>query len=296
MNGKGDKVDGVLPLDNAFRNALNSHGYAFQYSVIRAADKLSEEGQAEWVFEVAEFPVTVNGKDTRIDLVLRRQKTWRYIIGECKRANPALADWCFTRAPYVRRNPSSQKLFVESVDVVPRVVDLEIVDPRRPYRLIHAVKSGRSTKIYQIGLELKSNKKGEKNSSGGRSAIEEALGQVLRGVNGMVEFVDGHQQLLTANQSVLFVPVIFTTARLWTSEVDLGSADINTGTLESRTISMTSQPWIWLNYNQSPALKHSLGRQDKGDRMGDVLENEYVRSVAVVSSDGIEAFLKDCEF
>ena len=131
--------------------------------------------------------------------------------------------------------------------------------------------------------------------SGGRSAIEDALGQVLRGVNGMVEFVNTHQQLLEAGQSFSFIPVIFTTATLWTSEVDLGSADINKGTLESG-VSLTSQSWIWLNDNQSPALKHSLAKQDNSGRMADVLDNEYVRSVAVVSSSGIEDFLTGWNF
>jgi len=96
--------DGVRRLSEAFGKVLNSQGHAFQHSVIRAAEELYRESRSRWIFEVAELPVNLHGKDTRIDIIMRKQDTRIYLIGECKRANPALSNWCFARAPYVRRN------------------------------------------------------------------------------------------------------------------------------------------------------------------------------------------------
>src|SRR3989338_8007044 len=83
--------DGVRRLSEAFGKVLNSQGHAFQHSVIRAAEELYRESRSRWIFEVAELPVNLHGKDTRIDIIMRKQDTRIYLIGECKRANPALS-------------------------------------------------------------------------------------------------------------------------------------------------------------------------------------------------------------
>lgn len=288
------KPETILPLDNAFRRVLNSHGYAFHYSVIRTAERLHESGKSAWIFEVAEFPVSVQGKDTRIDIVFRRGKTLTYIIAECKRVNPALGDWCFVHAPYTRRNPNDEKLLVESLDAV-SLAEVAPIDPQRPYKVINSIASARSSSIYHIGLELKSDEKGEKHAPAGRGAIEEAAGQVLRGMNGMVEYISSYQ-VLKPGYKVSLVPVIFTTAKIHTSELDLGAADLEKGIIVSDTAQLKTPPWIWLNYNQSQAMKHSHTGPEQIDRISDVLENEYVRSIAIVSATGIEDFLWRCEF
>jgi hypothetical protein len=112
----------------------------------------------------------------------------------------------------------------------------------------------------------------------------------------MVEYVATHQQTLQAGYSVLIVPVIFTTATLWTSDVDLSAADLRTGNVAPDVGSLTSQPWLWVNYNQSPALKHSLATQADFGHMEDALEIEYTRSIAIVNAQGIEDFFQHCEF
>src|SRR5262245_35612150 len=109
-------ADSILPPDDSFLKVLNSHGYGFQYSVIRLADTLYKDGKSGWRFEWAEFPVSVQGDDTRIDLVLRQGRSHYYMLGECKRVNPALGNWCFAHAPYTRPNDYNLTLFFDAID------------------------------------------------------------------------------------------------------------------------------------------------------------------------------------
>ncbi|MFZ1804688.1 MAG: hypothetical protein WAU05_12245, partial [Nitrospira sp.] len=82
------------------RKVLGSHGYGFQYAVLRRAEELAAERRSKWVFEAAEFPVGTAESPTHIDFILRNAHSTVYLVGECKRANPAHANWCFLKAPY----------------------------------------------------------------------------------------------------------------------------------------------------------------------------------------------------
>lgn len=221
-----------------FHNVLNSHGYPFQYSVIRFADNLAQKGRSSWVFHSAEVPVAVQGVETKVDFILSTANKLTYMVAECKRVNPALGYWCFAEAPYTHRNPQSNRLFFETIKVSP----LKGVTARaegRHYTLDSSVTSSFASRCYHLGIELKSNKLGTSQGSGGRGTIEDAIGQVLRGVNGFVEYFRSNDSSLQPNVSyqlssefqfsVKFVPVIFTTASLWVSDVDLGATDLNTG-------------------------------------------------------------------
>lgn len=57
-------------IKDGLRKVLNTHGYGFQYAVLRKAFWLCASTKSKWVFEAAEFPVTVGGFDTRIDFIL----------------------------------------------------------------------------------------------------------------------------------------------------------------------------------------------------------------------------------
>jgi hypothetical protein len=87
----------------SFAKVLNRHGYGFQFSVLKKADELRKQGRSMWRLEACEFPVEVQGAGTRVDFVLERgdhgsRRRPLYMLAECKRANPALSNWCFVRA------------------------------------------------------------------------------------------------------------------------------------------------------------------------------------------------------
>ena len=109
-----------------FEASLNQHGYGFQYSVLQTAWTFEQSNNSSFVFEVAEFPVEVQNAGTRIDFILRRSKPNirisnserpLFLVAECKRANPALADWCFVRAPFTKRNPRVNTLILNSIQI-----------------------------------------------------------------------------------------------------------------------------------------------------------------------------------
>jgi hypothetical protein len=125
----------------------------------------------------------------------------------------------------------------------------------------------------------------------GRGAIEEAAAQVLRGVNGMVNCLAFNPKLLGDQRRSDLLPVIFTTARIWTSDVDLSSANLTKGQIDMTGKPLTERPWVFFQYHLSPGLKHTSSPSERADALGDLMEHEYVRTVAVVSAAGIEKFL-----
>jgi len=267
------------------RKVLNTHGYGFHYAVLRNAYELHANGKSRWFFEATEFPVSVGGFDTRIDFILRSQDQsdiyWDcFLIAECKRVNPALSNWCFVRTPYVRRN-HSERVILEK---------LIYSDPHFPVATGEPVFSDIEN-TYHIGLEVSSGRKGD-SSGKGRGQIEEAATQVCKHLNGIVEeFRRRVEDFPKKGPSVHFLPVIFTTAQIWTSEIDIGRADLQTGDFELKDIDAKRKGWIWLQYHLSPGIKHSVGSYKVAKGLGEVLAQDYIRTIAVVTASGIEEFL-----
>jgi hypothetical protein len=234
------------------------------------------------MFDASEVPCEVRGVATRIDFVLH-QNAWNgsgpiaYLVAECKRANPSHSHWCFATTAYLRRNLGRQLL----ADQVTRDGDAGVKAD------VHAFGHGRD--VYSLAYEVRASAKGE--GAPGRGAIEEACGQVLRGSNGLVELMREHQDLLTVNMPTLVVPAIFTTAKLWTSDVDLAAADLESGKLASDDVDLKPVPWLWYRYHLSPSLRHSEPAGKKERDLGLVVEKEFARCVAIVSTAGIDGFL-----
>lgn len=269
-----------LSIKRGFGKVINTHGYGFHYSVLRLAHGLADRNASQWAFVAAEFPVQVQGEGTRIDFVLRLRHSPIYLLAECKRANPALSNWCFARAPYVRRNRTTEPLF------------LECAEHDEDGFLYAAARRGlRQEDAYHVALEVKSDKKGDPYGAG-RGAIEEAATQICRGLNGMIEFVAANGRILSSQMNAYFLPVIFTTARIWASDVDLASADVENGNIDFSEYSLAEKPWVFYQYHLSPGIKHSYSPAERPSAMGDLLDSLYVRTIAIVAASGIESFLR----
>jgi hypothetical protein len=204
-----------------------------------------------------------------------------YLIGECKRVNPAFSIWCFARSDFTRRNPYNTKLIIQ------KAWQTETASQR----IVTGISLERADQIYHLGLEIKSNKKGEDLGQPKGAAFDRAAEQVCLGINGMIEFFAARPSLLTGRGNVHLLPVIFTTARIFSSKVDLGSANLETGDLQTGSVDLTEQPWIWWQYNLSPTLTHSQPVKNAARTLEGVLEQEFCRSIAIVSPQGIEGFL-----
>ncbi len=271
-------------VEESFTKVLNRNGYGFQFSVIKKIHELGKAAKSAWLFETIEFPVEVRGSGTRVDFVLRksarRDKPF-FLLAECKRANPGLSNWCFVRAPYVNRNQwgNSEPIFMEHIQ-------------RNDDGSISAYAKKRSSvgHFYHIGLEVRSNLKGDPSGETGRS-IEDAASQISRGLNGYIETISKNIQILRGHTHADFIPVIFTTAQLWGSEVNLSLADIKTGASDLSGVEFKKLPWLCYQYNLSPGIKHSHSPFEQPAEISDLMDTEYVRTIPVVSPDGIEPFL-----
>lgn len=277
-------------IKEGLRKILNTHGYGFHYAVLRKASESYENKKSRWVFEAAEFPVTVGGFDTRIDFILRTpdlilmkqdqfEVYWDcFLVAECKRVNPAFSNWCFVRTPYVRRRHKDYVVMERLQNCQPPVASGEplFLDLENTYHL---------------GLEVGSGEKGDSRGKG-RGLLEEATTQVCKSLNGIVEEFRRHGEAFPKKGfSIYFLPVIFTTAQIWTSEVDMGKADLQTGEFALGDIDAKKRGWIWLQYHLSPAIKHSIDSNKVPKDLGEVLAQDYIRTIAVVSVAGIEEFL-----
>lgn len=293
-------LDDPDKVKHAFEHALNRHGYSFQYSVIQKLMQLFDDHISPCSFECAEFPVAVQGRDTRIDFILRAgafefgryhyQPTPFYIVAECKRANPALSNWCFARAPHVRRSQQRHTFIVEQLSH-------ELVGDTPEYRSSGAALSTSSDELYHIGFEVRSAHEGD-NKGDSRGAIENAATQVCRGLNGLVEYLRHAPSCIRqdGDPCAVIMPVIFTTARLFTTNVDLSSADIANGNLSLSTSQLQSRKWLAFQYNLSVGLKHTLDPQERSLELFRALTAEYARSIPIISPTGIEDFFSTFDF
>jgi hypothetical protein len=262
------------------RKVIDRHGHAFQEAVLRRGEKLHRDRKSSWVFDAAEVPVEVRGDHTRIDFVLYEVTTdvWgpsKYLVAECKRANPALSEWCFAKSQYVRRDARLGDVIVDEVSA-------------DAYRLrVGKQVLTRGQDVYHRGFEVRSDSKGEGNPD--RSAIETACGQVIRGVNGLIGLLRSRIKILIVNHPTPIIPVVFTTARLWTTDTDLANADLVSGQLNQATLELRPVPWLWYRYHVSPGLTDPEPRTTDADEIGKLVEQWYARCVAIVSS-GIDDF------
>lgn len=262
-----------------FEQTLNSQGYSFQYSVVKAAQDLYPHSSA-WRFEATEFPVEVRGSTTRIDILLKhKQSRPFYLLAECKRVNPALSNWCFVRAPYVHNYMHRNAIVLERAEY-------DVHDLMSAFANEIVV----SDELFHIALEAKSDDKGEPRGPS-RGTIEDSVTQVLRGLNGMIDFVSGKRDLFENERRIDFLPVVFTTAQIWSSDVDLSTANIETGNIELSKTNFIRRDWLIYQYHMSPGLKHSHVKHIPGT-IGEIMQQQYIRSIAIVSPTGIAPFLK----
>jgi|SRR5215213_387691 len=278
-------------LAREFAKYLSRHGYGFQYAVIKHIRNLIATNRIVmiddfWRFLMSEFPVE-SEKGTRVDFVLERKASdggykRLFIVAECKRANPASANWCFVKSPYPHRAVWGSTEFVH-LECVMVTTSLRGV-------LAAGVQANADNPAYHLAFALRTNEKGDPDAAGTRqSEVEDAMAQALRGANGLVMHFDRRPQLLGNEEQVGILPVIFTTANLYTSDVKLDEAELATGKVDGG--SLTRAPWVMYQYSMSPGLKHAAVSGSTPRDLVELYQTEYIRTVPVVSVEGILDFM-----
>jgi hypothetical protein len=266
------------------------HGYAFQYRTLKTADDACGPGSHApgWVFQVAEFPVEVRGRQTRIDYLLQRSDRPTYLVVECKRANPKLKRWCFAKAPYVIRGFDTNRVFGEQVRF----------DKPSNRLLCNTFRESVFCDKYHLAFEMRvQGERGDEEGSKGRGDIEDAATQVSLGLNGLIESLRPFETEFKEGDVMTFFPVIITTATLFVSDVDLSTAGLDSGEVDSSTLNLKEAGWVIYQYPVSPGIKHSLPVSkrppitSRARDLGRNLEDEFLRSIAIVNSLHFEEFL-----
>jgi len=229
--------DELKPPIDAFNATLASHGYALPQAILLAASAARSEDTegfgSTWEFEPTEFPVSVQGYDSRVDFILRNRSLAAFLVAECKRSNPAFNDWCFCRFRFVRPG-HKDRYYAEKVssDDTGRHLGSSVAELR----------DLREDEAFHMGFEVKGKAKGD--SGGDPHLIEKAMTQACRGLNGLVEHFAREPQTLSPLRAAVILPVVFTTATLWTSDFELHAADLATG--EPPPVStLRHVPWLF---------------------------------------------------
>lgn len=280
-------------LAREFAKYLNRHGHGFQYAVIKhlrhliAAERIAMIKDF-WQVLMSELPVE-SEKGTRVDFVLERKAHGSYkrlfIVAECKRANPATANWCFARSPYSHRDVWGS---IEYVHL--ECVRNTVVAPSTRGVFAGGVQASAGNPPYHLAFALRTNAAGDPDAGATRqSEVEDATAQALRGASGLVMHFDRRPQLLGDEEQVGILPVIFTTANLYTSDLKLDEAELATGKVEGG--SLTRVPWVMYQYAMSPGLKHKATSAGVPRDLVELYRTEYIRTVPVVSVGGILEFM-----
>ncbi len=272
-----------------FETELRKNGFGFQYALLKEISSQLNAEKSAFLPRFAEFPVEINETNTHIDFILERINTNYFpknnpffLICECKRANPALSNWCFVRSPFGREGLLIDFIFLEKLQT----------DKHSNKKETYVQQSDtRGKKIFDIAFNVKSDDKGEGDTKGANDAVT----QVLRGMNGFIQYVADKEHLLRIENAKsytrYFLPVVFTTANLWASTVNLSESDLNSGNLDLRKESLQEHSWLLFQYNQSQPIKHSISTYYSCDEIFDVAQTEFTRTVAIVNPKGIENFL-----
>ena len=264
---------------NEFKRTLNSQGFAFQEAVARRI--ASVETVTEWDLWLPEFPVAVHEQDTKIDITLVNKDADTYIICECKRANPAISNWCFAKSRFpVRRTWLAHRAYCET-----------LLDRGDGVIGVHVKELDPLADLFQIAVEARTHKTGDP-AGKGKGQIEETAGQVCRGLNGLIEFFYKREMVKTqGKREIAFLPMIVTTAKLYVTDDDLSVASLTTGKVGQASLSVREVKWLWYQYHQSPALKHNARVNNPMMGIKDILFYEFVRTIAVVTPEGLGDFL-----
>lgn len=269
--------------------AMNRTGYPLQYAALQRARELFDADRSQWAFEVAEFPVALRGKPVHIDFVLRhKDRPNVYLVVECKRVDPAFAWWCFFRVPFRSRFSGTEGFIPETLKRMTATGTLQTIKAR-----FGDLPGG----PFSVALEIKTDRDGDGTGGGPSSMsndrnINAAVTQVLRGVGGLADAFASNRSMSKGIDTISFIPVVLTTAELWTSETQLESAALETGHLGKGSMKLEKKVFLGYQYAASPDLRPEHPVRPASSDLSELLAAEYLRTVCIVNVHGLESFLE----
>lgn len=272
--------------------ALNEHGYLFQHKVSQVLQTPSADGRFDhpWYVEAAEVPVSLpNGRETRIDLVLRRAPykygRW-WVVLECKRSARDFKRWIFFGHTTQGRGPRSSYYYYERADLAG--MRREGSDEEPPMNHLVDYKTAPSTcPVFDYGVEAKLERQDKGKAASSTNAIEDAFQQVTLGQVGLaIRLRRGHELQFR------LIPVVVTTAELMSAEFDADKISKDRGMIEARDLTLTSRQWLAVNYRISDVACEFSGLTVSAPKdIAADLALRQVRTVFVVQAEHVQSFL-----
>lgn len=154
-----------------------------------------------------------------------------------------------------------------------------------------------SERIFSLGMAIRADIKGDAElKSSTHTAIEDSVSQVLRCANGFMETLEREKyRLWPMISDVHILPVVITTANLFACNTDLSTSSISTGDLRVELGDLAPVDWLFLNFPMSLSLRHGLHRVQQTVDLPGFHKDEFVRTVAIVSSTGLESFVNELQ-
>ncbi len=271
-------------LGKSVRVVIDQGGYAFHHRVVVEAESAFKAG-SRWALEAVEFPVRVGTKDSRIDLLLRHIERPYYLAIECKRVNPALAQWVFFRFPTIAFERSAVER-IQADGVMGGGGGTSLAEPF----------CGRSIndRAYHLGLVIKTDAPGDETGKN-REELEKATTQAHLGANGLLErWTGGGAVALPQDHWRYVIPAVFTTATVIASNLDLGaSTSLESGTLLGGPIHGQEVGWLFLQSAVSLGIRAGNAVRYQSPDLALALDREMIRTVPIVSAKSIAEFLKN---
>lgn len=270
-----------------FNETIAHHGFALPQAILQAAELArgeSEHPRSKWRIEPIEFPVSVHGQDSRIDLLFRDEESNpSIVIGECKRTNPEYSEWCF--CPYRRTGPSHNDQLIAQRIHRPRLYRREIQATIAPISL-------QRSEVCHLGLVVPGKKAtGRQAETRPQQQIEDACAQVCRGLSGLTNTLAQMPTLLDGKELITIFPVVFTTARLWVGKPDLWRADLTTGNPPPAD-ELEQVDWLCYQYPMSPGLMHDVRLGKEPESLPEYVASKSLRTIVVVHAARAKEFFQ----
>ena len=270
-----------------FDETIAFHGFALPQAILQAAEMARSESEiprSKWRIEPIEFPVSVRGQDSRIDVVFRDEESNpSIIVGECKRTNSEYSEWCFCR--YRRTGPSANDpLIAQRVQRPQRY-------PKETRAIVAPFEAQRSA-VCHLGLVVPGKKATPRQlETRPQQQIEDACAQVCRGLSGLTNTLTQFPSLLDGKELTTIFPVVFTTARLWVGNPQLWNADLTTGK-PPPTAGLEQVDWLFYQYPMSPGLMHDVRLGKEPDSLAEFVTSKSLRTISIVHAARVKEFFQ----
>lgn len=269
-------------------DGLDEYGFLFEE---KCARMLSDNSAATgWSLQSRGFPVTVKDHDSRIDLILKENRSTEpdlYAIVECRRINAINAHWLFGN-PSPLTNFKPKFIFLSSQH-----------NHHGNYQTAYSLKEFPCGGVSQLLVEnwWLEQRTSNKKRIVSPSAIEDALLEANLDMAGLGAELETQWHKTFLKGSVILMPVVITTALLFVARYDVGDVDIASGKINLNKVSFGASgdkiqavPWLLVHYKASRSISPTgLHDSAQGNEPAE-MEDYYKRPTFVVNSEHIVEF------